>query len=174
MDKADVVIAQNGDAFDIKILNTRMMINRIPPPSPYKTVDTLKISKKKFAFQKNGLNDICRSLGEGEKVKHRGFALWTDFLLGDTKARAEMIKYCKGDVDLLEKVYRRYLPWITNHPNVGIASKELACPKCGCKNLRFKGYVATKNMQYKSYRCKECFGYCRGITGERYPQLTNA
>ena len=55
LSQADYVIAHNGDKFDIKKINARLIMNGFPPPSPYKTIDTLKIAKKQFAFTSNKL-----------------------------------------------------------------------------------------------------------------------
>ncbi len=50
LDEADVVIAHNGDRFDIKKSNARFIYHGLKPPSPYKTIDTLKIARKHFNF----------------------------------------------------------------------------------------------------------------------------
>jgi hypothetical protein len=42
MDEADIICAHNGDAFDIKKINSRLITNGFKPPSPFKTIDTLK------------------------------------------------------------------------------------------------------------------------------------
>lgn len=174
LNRADIVIAQNGDAFDIRILRTRMMIHKLPPPSPFKRIDTLKVARSQFALQKNGLNDIARQIDEGEKVKHRGFQLWIDFMKGIDKARAEMREYCAGDVTLLHRIYPRFRPWITNHPNMGIMGKQIRCPNCGSDSYQRRGTAYTKTMQYKQFSCKKCFTWFRGVRGERYAQVTNA
>ena len=44
----------------------------MPPPSPYKTIDTLKIARKYFGFNSSKLDDLGRVLGAGEKVRHGG------------------------------------------------------------------------------------------------------
>ena len=47
LDMADIVVAHNGDKFDIKKVNTRLLKHGIKQPSPYKSVDTLKIAKSR-------------------------------------------------------------------------------------------------------------------------------
>ena len=42
LDEADVVVAHNGDKFDIKKINTRFLVHGLTPPAPYKPVDTLR------------------------------------------------------------------------------------------------------------------------------------
>lgn len=36
LDEAEIVVAHNGDKFDVKKINYRFMVNGITPPSPYK------------------------------------------------------------------------------------------------------------------------------------------
>ena len=35
LDEADIVVAHNGDAFDVKKINARLIVNGFGPPSPY-------------------------------------------------------------------------------------------------------------------------------------------
>ena len=56
IDEADIVIAHNGKKFDIKRLNTRLIVNDILQPSPYRVIDTLQAVKNKFAFVYNNLD----------------------------------------------------------------------------------------------------------------------
>jgi hypothetical protein len=44
LDEAEIVCAHNGDAFDIKKINSRLIVNKFGKPSPFKTIDTLKIA----------------------------------------------------------------------------------------------------------------------------------
>lgn len=39
LDEADIVCAHNGDAFDIKKINSRLITNGFTSPSPFKTID---------------------------------------------------------------------------------------------------------------------------------------
>ena len=53
LDEADIVVAQNGKRFDCKKINARLIMHGYGPPSPYRVVDTLLVSKKYFAFTSN-------------------------------------------------------------------------------------------------------------------------
>jgi len=116
MDRADVVVAHNGMAFDDKLSYTEFVLHGLKPPARHKSVDTLKVVKKFFKFNSNKLNDLGKRLGLGEKVQTGGFQLWVGCLKNDPAAWKKMMEYNKQDVVLLEKVYHRILPWITNHP----------------------------------------------------------
>lgn len=58
LDRADVVIAHHGDAFDIKKLCTRFVFYGLSAPSAYKSVDTKKVASKYFKFESNSLNNL--------------------------------------------------------------------------------------------------------------------
>ena len=161
LDRAEIVVAQNGDAFDLKKINARFAYHNLPPPSPYRTVDTLKVARRYFAFSSNKLDHLGASLGLGRKLEHEGFPLWKRCMAGDSKAWKKMKAYNKQDVLLLEKVYYRFLPWIKNHPNLDNYSDGTCCPKCGSKSLQKRGYLHTNTTKYARICCMSCGGWSR-------------
>ncbi|VVB52889.1 RNase_H superfamily protein [uncultured archaeon] len=154
LDEADVVIAHNGDGFDLPKINTRMLTHKLAPPSPYKTVDTLKIARKTFKFDSNKLDDLGRYLGIGRKLPHTGFHLWKNCMDGKPEAWKMMKEYNGHDVELLEKVYYIMRPWTGNtHPNVNQFSANLACPKCGNEQVQRRGYSYTQLSRKQRFQC---------------------
>lgn len=181
MDEADVIVAHNAVKFDRRKINTRFILHGMPPPSPYKVIDTLLVARQEFNFTSNKLNDIAKFLDLGQKHDTDGFKLWTDCLAGKMKAWKKMVKYCKQDVILLEKVYLKLRPYIIQHPNVGVYNDEIVtcCTKCGSTNLRKDGHSYTNVGKFQLYECKDCGGYSRSRKqsfekGETKPLLTNA
>lgn len=114
--EADLIIAQNGDKFDIKKTNTRMIMHGLLPPAPYKTIDTLKIARKYFGFLRNDLDSLGEYFGVGKKVKHEGIDLWHGCMKGERRAWKKMERYNRRDVTLLWRVYHKMRPWIRNYP----------------------------------------------------------
>lgn len=164
LDNADVVIAHNGDSFDIKKVNARFIELGFEPPSPYITVDTLKLARKHFKFDSNKLNDLGEHLHIGRKVKHEGFKLWKDCLNGKKSAWNLMNKYCKQDVVLLEKLYFKLLPWIKTRYNFNVVNNtSYACPTCGSLKLEKRGFNFTKTGKYQRFKCKDCLSWSQGI-----------
>ena len=107
INSADEVIAQNGDAFDIKWLRTRCIYHGIPLSPKLNSIDTLKMAKNNFLFNSNKLDYMGKFFGMGGKIK-TDYDLWKDILLkNDKKAMNTMVDYCKQDVVLLEKVYKQ-------------------------------------------------------------------
>jgi DNA-directed RNA polymerase subunit RPC12/RpoP len=180
LDDADIVVAHNGNRFDIPKINARLIQAGLEPPSPYKKIDTFQVAKRQFAFTSNRLDSIAEFLGIGGKVSTGGFELWVRCLEGDKEAFEKMVEYNIQDVHLLEEVYKRMLPWIPNHPNVAnLADEGAACPKCGSKHLQRRGYSYTQVGKYQRYQCMSCGGWSRTRTAERESEenksvLTNA
>jgi hypothetical protein len=160
LNQADVIIAHNGDRFDVRKLYTRFIELGIDPPQPAKTVDTLKVARKRFAFNSNKLDDIGRRLGVGRKMVHNGFELWESCMAGDPKAWNKMKKYNAQDVRLLEAVYFKMLPYIDNHPNMNVLMNRAAgCPRCCGTNVSPAGYRITNTGRARRFFCSDCKAY---------------
>lgn len=155
LDEADAVITYNGNRYDLPTLNKEFIKIGLKPPAPYKKIDLLQVAKSKFRFVSNKLDYVAQFLGLGHKVRHgRGNELFVQCAQGDAKAWKLMERYNKQDVILLEKVYHKMLPWITNHPNRSVNSEDLCCPNCGGKKFEKRGTVTTAAGKYQRYQCK--------------------
>lgn len=158
LDNSDIVIGQNLDRFDIRKINSRFLFYNLPPPSPYKTVDTLKVARKNFALLSNKQDDLGKYLKIGGKIKvDKG--LWLGCIKGDKKALKRMAKYNAHDVKMLEKIYLRFQPWLKL--NLGMFSASTCCPKCGSKKLQRRGFTCNATTQYQKIQCQSCFGWSR-------------
>jgi uncharacterized protein YprB with RNaseH-like and TPR domain len=165
---AEVLVAHNGDEFDIKKSNAKFVEHGLGPLAPFQRVDTKKVAKRYFKFNSNSLDDLGNLLGVGRKQKTGGFDLWLGCMAGDNKSFESMKKYNKQDVVLLEKVYLKLLPWMEQHPNMStLYDKPMACPKCAGTRLKSKGISRTKTTQYRRYLCLKCGGYCKSRTAEK-------
>lgn len=175
LDEADIVIAHNATKFDVKKANARFVMNGMKPPSPYKVVDTLTIARSKFKFTSNRLNDLGQYLKVGKKVDTGGFQLWIDCMAGKKSAWNKMVKYCKQDVVLLEKVYLILRPFHGTHPNMGVYVDDdnKHCPKCSSTKLQKRGRMYTGAGEYQRYQCKCCGGWSRGKKNLRNNKVNN-
>lgn len=164
LDEADIIVAHNGDNFDIKWLNYVFLKNNMKPVSTFKSIDTLKVARAHFRFLSNKLNFISKTLGIGEKLKHEGFELWKKCIEGDQKSWAKMLDYNKKDVLLLEQVYLKLRPFISNHPNLAVYLDEEAkiCPNCEGRDFNSKGYSYTNSGKFQRFVCKACGKNIRG------------
>ena len=155
LDEADVVIHYNGTKFDIPTLNKEFVIHGMLPPSPYKQVDLLKVVRSKFRFPSNKLDYVSRALGLGKKVEHKGHELWIQCMANEPDAWEKMEEYNINDVILLESLYYRILPWISNHPNYNYHSTIPVCPNCGGTHLHKRGVVFGLTDKQR-YQCQDC------------------
>lgn len=174
LDEADIVVAQNGKAFDIKKINSRLLMKGFGPYSPIKIVDTMLVAKNHFGFTSNKLKWMSEHLTETKKSSHKlfpGFELWSECLKDNPKAWAEMKKYNQIDVLATEQLYLKFLPWIEGHPNVGVwvDSEDIVCPKCGSKHVNKRGWAYTQFNKYPRYKCNDCGGWSRGRTTTNSP-----
>ncbi len=166
LDAADIVVAHNGNKFDLPTIQGRALVAGLKPPSPYKTVDTLLVSRYEFNFPSNSLEYLSAVLGVDQKGAHKefpGFELWAECLKGNGKAWKELRIYNIQDVDTLEQVYLKMRPWMKRHPNIGVF-EELEvpiCPKCGSKHIQWRGYTHTEVSKFKRFQCQDCFGWSR-------------
>lgn len=166
LDQADVVVAHNGERFDLPQIMSRLIVHGIHPPSPYKIVDTVKVARKEFGFGSNSLEYLAKVLGCTEKKSHKkfpGFELWVECMKGNEAAWKEMKDYNIQDVVTLEEIYFKMRPYIRNHPNAGVFSEEetCVCPKCGGGKLHWRGYTYTQVSKYRRFQCQDCGGWGR-------------
>jgi RNase_H superfamily len=161
LDAADIVITQNGKAFDVKKLNTRFVLHGMEPPSSYRHIDTKQLASKHFAFTSNKLeymtSKLCTKYKKLSHKKFPGFSLWTECLKGNEDAWNEMEKYNKYDVLSLEELYHKLAPW-DNSINFGVYTDEVE-QKCSCgseKELQKKGYAYTAAGKYQRFKCLDC------------------
>lgn len=169
LDKADIVITQNGEKFDIPKMNTRFLFNGYPPPMYYKQIDLKKVMKKNFAFSSNKLDYVSEYLGfEGKD--DMVYQDWKNCLIPELaeKALAKMLAYNKTDILRTEEVYVALRPWITGHPNMNLYSigKTSVCPNCG-GSVTWGGKYATAKGLYKAFRCMRCGALGRS-TAKKY------
>lgn len=158
--EADVVIAHNGNSFDQKKANARFIAHKLPPPTPYKQIDTKLVAKRYFNFNSNKLDDLGNYFGLGRKINTGGFELWLGCASGDMKSWKKMCDYNKQDVVLLEKVYLKMLPWMDNHPNLALLTGEIhACPNCSSKKIVKRGVSMSRVSKYQRWQCNDCKGW---------------
>lgn len=171
LDEADMIVAHNGDRFDIPKINARFLLNGMNPPSPYKRIDTLKIMKYSFRMTSNKLDYIVQLLGIGAKVSTGGMQLWIDCRNGDMDAFDRMLKYNDGDILILEELYVKLIPWMRSHPNVGVYINDDTpmCTGCGSGKMNpardkhgHKKTWPTNLAEYDLYLCDNCGRYARG------------
>lgn len=161
---ADLLVAHNGDRFDIRKATTRFMVHGLSVPEPYKTVDTKKMAKSQGAFDSNKLDELCRQLELDRKAQTGGFWLWEACMAGDKKAWNKMRRYNAQDVVLLEQLYLKLRPWVKTHPSINVYEGKIdVCPRCVSSKLQRRGWTYTPTSRRPRYQCRSCFTWCSGL-----------
>lgn len=158
--EADALVTYNGDSYDNKKSFGEFLLAGLDPPPPPTSIDVIKTIKKMGYFRAK-LSFIGPFLGVGKKVPHEGFSLWKRVMEGDEKAQAKMKRYCLQDTKLLEKLYLRIRPFITNHPKMG-NTKSVECGTCGGHHLQSRGFRRTKSFKIKRLQCQDCGSWSDG------------
>jgi DNA polymerase elongation subunit (family B) len=118
--EADCVVHYNGKKFDIPTLNAEFLLHGLTPIENLVQIDLYPLVRRSFNFPSNKLDYVCRRLGLGGKVKHGGWSMWKACMdklhEGHAKAWKTMERYNRGDVVLLERLYKKLRPWFyTTH-----------------------------------------------------------
>jgi len=151
MNEADLLVAHNGDRFDLKWIKTRAIKHGLDMLIDYPQFDTLKVAKKKFLFNSNKLDYISEFLGFGNKIK-TDMSLWDKIILHkDNEAMIKMVEYCDMDVELLEKVYNKLVYWEKPKTHLGVIQDKVkqTSPISGTVNIEFVKSIVTNQGTVK-------------------------
>jgi predicted RNA-binding Zn-ribbon protein involved in translation (DUF1610 family) len=161
-DQANILIGHNILNFDIPKAQTRFLIHKLAPPSPFQVIDTLQVARKNFRFASNKLDYIGQLLLNEHKI-HTEYALWLRCLEGDPRSLNDMLVYNQNDVKLTEDAYVLLRPYIKSHPNMSIfmEAHEPSCPNCGSTDIKECGYYTTSVNRFLAFRCNSCGAVCR-------------
>lgn len=166
LSEADVVVAHNGDRFDFKWIAGRVLALGLPPFPPLTSIDTYKAAKKHFYLNSYRLDYLGRYLGVGRKVDTPK-GLWMQVVRGDREAVRTMTRYCKGDVTLLEDVFLKMAPFLSNGVNLHLYGGKNPCPRCDSAKVRAQGTRRAKNRVFQRYQCSDCGGWFQHTKPEK-------
>lgn len=151
LNEADLIVAHNGDRFDLKWIKTRALYHKLPMLPTYKQFDTLKVAKSKFLFNSNRLDYIAKFLGAKGKIKTE-MKLWDDIILHKCPiAMNTMLEYCDEDVRQLEEVYDLLAGWDNPRLHVGVmqGKTKQTSPITGNVNIEWVKSVTTNRGTIK-------------------------
>ena len=158
--QADYIVMHNGDSFDIKVLNARILFHRLTPIPPKKTFDTKKQAKSGFYFPSNKLDHIADFLGIKRKIDIRLPEVTDRCEKGDPKAWKELKEYGKRDTVVLKDVFKLILPYVKLPAVFSKAHRDSTlCPNpvCGSSKTQRRGTETTKGGVLKQrYQCQKC------------------
>lgn len=109
VNNADYVVGHNSNLFDIKKMETRLILNNMPQPAEYAKRDTLQIVKRRFKAESNAMDYWCK-LFKAEQKEHMVKEDWLEVTKGNQKIIDKMVHYNRGDVRrgivLLKKIVK--------------------------------------------------------------------
>lgn len=157
LSEADFTISHNGINFDIPMVNTFFVEERLGMPNLFRNIDTCQIARKNFKFESNAMDYLCKRLGLNDGKIKTDISLWEGCYEGNQESLDYMFNYNKMDSVVLEDLYNVFIPYVQNFPNMGIWGdvNESKCPYCGGTNFHEKGFKYTPQGKFISYRC-EC------------------
>ncbi len=155
-----VVVGQNGDNFDIKILQGRLWEEQLPPIQDLVTLDTLKMSRQNMRLMSHKLDYKSKALGRPGKNKME-FQDWKDIQEKVVSPRSKMGPYNKVDVLELREVFWSLVPYCKRLPAPlgqilsGDGSRE-ACPECGDTGVTKHDKRRSRTGLKQRYLCTSC------------------
>lgn len=164
LDQAQIIVTWNGRRFDEPWFKRMFIEAGMTPPSPFKHLDLYQVAKGQFRWPSHKLAYVSQRLCSSAKLDSGGFELWRSCMAGDPKAWARMKKYNLQDSVVLEELHTQFLPWINNHPHMGLLDgrEDDCCQNCGSDNLQRRGFAYTPLGKFQSYRCNDCGTWSRG------------
>lgn len=154
MEEADIIVAHNGDNFDIKHATTLFRKHGLGPISKTKSLDTLKIARRYFAFPGNSLDSLAKRFGKAGKNKKPN---WKKMTEGDKKEIDIATKYCKNDVKVLEDIFIELRPYIDKFPSLRrVKDFPVQCDACQSKRLIKNGTGFDGTKMFQKVKCQEC------------------
>lgn len=169
LNKADIVLTQNGKAFDAKKINARFMMHGMKPPSPYKHLDTYLISKSVASFTSHSLEYLTdKFCVKYKKLSHAAFPglkLWTECLKRNMAAWDEMRRYNIHDVLSTEEFYSKIKAWAPESAPKPFASEKFSgqCKVCGKKGrMTRRGHSVKNRFRYQRWQCQTCGTWATG------------
>jgi hypothetical protein len=159
VNKADIVIAQNGKSFDIRVLQERAKVLRCTPINVDFMIDTLTYSRSSFRSMSHRLDYRSKQYGLGGKHT-MNMQDWIDIVEGRTKPQTKMVPYGLKDVVDMDKMFWLDLPY-AQLPKSTVSKilkligshNKLSCPECAAKR---QSKFNCEKLNAKKFKCLNC------------------
>ena len=160
--EADYVCGHNSKKFDVRKIFSRMILQGMDRPSPFRQIDTLEIVRRNFGMSSNKLayltSKLCTEHVKSDHGKFAGYNLWKACAEGNKEAFEELRHYNILDVLSLEELYHVLSKWDTKLPVFEVHEDHVS----DMSNWVECGYVYSNVGKYQCYRNKVTKQYRRG------------
>lgn len=163
LNQADIIVGHYSTRFDYPYIQTRLLYHNLPPLSPIPHIDTWRVARYGMKMNSNRLDALAKFLEVKDSKTAVAGNHWVKAMAGDKKALKYVIEHNKLDVLVLEQVYNKIKPIMTNHPNVNIVSEKAdSCPVCGVAKLQRRGYSIARTARTPKFFCTGCKAWSKG------------
>jgi len=139
--KAAIVVGQNNNSFDNKLINTRAAYHKLFVNSYITSFDIYRHAKSKFRLASYSMAYMAKYFGLTLKQSHEGIHMW-DMIEDGTKAEQKeylkkMVDYNVGDIVTTEELYMTLRPYFKHATNLAVKDglPKWACPNTGSLNV---------------------------------------
>jgi len=158
-DKADEIVAHNGDRFDLKWVKSRAIFHGLEMRSNYRTIDTLKLAKSNLNLPSYSLKELCKYYGLPQKIDAGGVETWQKIQFEkDQEALDHLLFYGDGDIISLEAVFQKLRPYVKLKSNYATlyGNENFFCPECSSLPYWNKTYTTLAGTLKHYMKCKNC------------------
>ena len=132
-DRADLIVAHNGNRFDMKKVYGRAMYHGIILNPKYVTFDTMVEVKRLASLPSYSLAFLCKHFGLPFKLDSGGKATWDQVQFDKSReALDHLLYYGDGDITSLEALYYHIRPYTQAKIHAGVlrGGERYHCPSC--------------------------------------------
>lgn len=147
--KATLIVTQNGEKFDNKLINTRAAKHSLFVDMHIKSFDIYKMAKRYFRLSSYSMAYMANFFGLTLKQSHEGILMW-DMIEEGTQAQQKeylkkMVDYNCGDIVTTEDLFFKLRPYFENvSRNTSNGIPLWACPISGSLDVCLQKTTFTK------------------------------
>jgi hypothetical protein len=148
--KVSMVIGQNNNSFDNKLINTRAAKHGLFVDRYVKSFDIYRMAKRYFRLPSYSMAYMAKYFGLTLKQSHEGIFMWEMIEYGNKEEQAEylqkMIDYNKGDIVTTEELYMYLKPYFGSVTNNAVHKglPKWACPVSGSSDVKLLKTIYTE------------------------------
>jgi len=148
--ECDMVIGQNNNSFDNKLVATRAAKHGFPLNRFVKSFDIYRKVKSVLKLQSYSMAYMAKFFGLTLKQSHEGIRMWKMIQYGTPAEKkeylAKMVEYNVGDIVTTEELYMKLRPYMgaVSHVGVSEGKPRWSCPVSGSEDVEWINTIYTE------------------------------